>query len=50
MLLGKYRSFKSYGKENYGMARNEAFQPGSRKYGKERRNQKGKTVGSKKRQ
>jgi hypothetical protein len=31
------------------MTQNEVFQPGSRKHGKERRNQKGKIVGRKKR-
>jgi hypothetical protein len=30
------------------MTKNEVFQPGSRKHGKERRNQKGKIVGRKK--
>jgi hypothetical protein len=49
MFLCKCRSFKSYRKENYEMTQNEVFQPGSRKHGEERRNQKGKIVGRKKR-
>jgi hypothetical protein len=49
MFLCKCRSFKSYRKENYGTTQNEVFQPGSRKHGEERRNQKGKTVGRNKR-